>query len=114
MARMLVWLESSYKDFFAFPEEVQDDVKVALLLTSKGGKAGHAKPLLGFSGASVLEIVERDRSGAYSCILEARMSKFSLDSLLTMVIRLGADVTFFCQLTESQPGQIVISFPQSA
>ncbi|HEY4032715.1 MAG TPA: XRE family transcriptional regulator [Ktedonobacteraceae bacterium] len=47
-------------------------------------------------------------------LLEARMSKFSLESLLAMVIKLGADVTSFCQPTESQPGQIVISVPQSA
>lgn len=68
MARRLIWLGSSYKDFLTFPEELQDDVKVALLLASKGGKAAHAKPLLGFSGTSVLEIVERDRSGRYRCV----------------------------------------------
>lgn len=28
----------------------------------------HAKPLVGFSGASVLEIVERDPSGTYRCV----------------------------------------------
>lgn len=47
-------------------------------------------------------------------LLEARMSKFSLESLLAMVIRLGADVTTFCHPTVSEPGQIVISIPQSA
>ena len=47
-------------------------------------------------------------------LLEARMSKFPLENLLAMMIRLGADVTTFCQPTESQPGQIVISVPQSA
>ncbi len=47
-------------------------------------------------------------------LLEARMSKFPLESLLAMVIRLGADVTTFCQPTESEPGQIVISIPKSA
>jgi predicted XRE-type DNA-binding protein len=47
-------------------------------------------------------------------LLEARMSKFPLESLLAMVIRLGADVTTFCQPTESEPGQIVISIPKYA
>lgn len=47
-------------------------------------------------------------------LLEARMSKFPLESLLAMMIRLGADVTTFCQPTESEPGKIVISIPQSA
>ncbi len=68
MARKLVWLGSSHKDFLAFPEEIQDDVIAALSFAQDGDKAMHAKPLLGFSGASVLEIVEHDRSGTYRCI----------------------------------------------
>jgi phage-related protein len=61
-------LGSSHKDFLEFPEEVQDDVIAALSFAQDGDKAMYAKPLLGFSGASVLEIVERDRSGAYRCV----------------------------------------------
>ena len=68
MARRLVWLGSSHKDFLEFPKEVKRDVLAALLLARKGEKAVHAKPLLGFSGASVLEIVERDPSGTYRCV----------------------------------------------
>jgi phage-related protein len=68
VARRLVWLGSSYKDFLDFPKEVMRDVLAALLLARKGEKAVHAKPLLGFSGASVLEIVERDPSGTYRCV----------------------------------------------
>ena len=47
-------------------------------------------------------------------LLEARMSKFSLESLLAMMIRLGAGVTAFCEPTASEPGHIMISVPQSA
>jgi phage-related protein len=72
VARRLVWLGSSRKDFLEFPGEVQDDVEVALLLAMRGEKAVHAKPLLGFSGASVLEIVERDPSGTYRCVYTVR------------------------------------------
>lgn len=68
MARRLIWLGSSHKDFLDFPKEVMRDVLAALLLARKGEKAVHAKPLLGFSGASVLEIVERDPSGTYRCV----------------------------------------------
>ncbi|HWS82870.1 MAG TPA: type II toxin-antitoxin system RelE/ParE family toxin [Ktedonobacteraceae bacterium] len=68
MARKLVWLGSSHKDFVEFPKKVRRDVLAALLLAEKGEKATRAKPLLGFSGASVLEIVERDSSGAYRCV----------------------------------------------
>lgn len=68
MAWRLVWLGSSYKDFLEFPQEIKRDVLAAFLLVKKGEKAVHAKPLLGFSGASVLEIVERDPSGTYRCV----------------------------------------------
>jgi len=51
-----------------FPNEVRRDVVAALLLARNGQKAVNAKPLLGFSGASVLEIVARDRSGTYRCV----------------------------------------------
>jgi phage-related protein len=51
-----------------FPMAVQDDMVAALLLAREGRKAVHAKPLLGFSGATVLEIIENDLSGTYRCM----------------------------------------------
>jgi phage-related protein len=68
MARMLIWVGSSQKDLSAFPEHVKDDILTALGLAQEGLKAEHAKPLKGFSGASVLEIAESDRSGTYRCV----------------------------------------------
>jgi len=47
-------------------------------------------------------------------LLEARMSRFALEHLLAMVIRLGAGVTTFRQPTTNEPGHILISVPQSA
>lgn len=43
-------------------------ISYALFLAQKGDKATNAKPLKGFSGASVLEIVEDDSSGTYRCV----------------------------------------------
>lgn len=45
------------KDLRDSPEEVKADVGYALELVQKGEKPDSAKPLKGFSGASVLEIV---------------------------------------------------------
>ncbi len=45
----------------------------ALYLAQDGKKATNTKPLQGFSGASVLEIVERDPSGAYRCIYTVKL-----------------------------------------
>jgi predicted XRE-type DNA-binding protein len=47
-------------------------------------------------------------------LLEARMSKFPLEILLAMTIRLGAGVTSFRQPTESEPGHIMLCVPQPA
>ena len=51
------WIGSSYKDFREFPDGVQDVMGYALYQAQIGGKHGSAKPLKGFGGAGVLEIV---------------------------------------------------------
>ena len=51
------WIGSSYKDFRAFPDPVQDLMGYALYQGQIGEKHGSVKPLKGFGGAAVLEIV---------------------------------------------------------
>lgn len=51
------WIGSSYKDFRAFPDPVQDAMGYALHRAQGGAKHESAKPLKGFGGAGVLEIV---------------------------------------------------------
>ena len=51
------WIASSYKDFRAFPDSVQDAMGYALYQAQIGEKHAGAKPLKGFGGAGVLEIV---------------------------------------------------------
>jgi phage-related protein len=53
----LLWVGSSRKDLKRFPEDVQDVVGRALLDAQFGETPAVAKPLRGFAGASVLEIV---------------------------------------------------------
>ena len=54
----LYWVGSSLKDLRDSPEEVKDGIGYALELVQKGEKPANAKPLKGFGGAIVLEIVE--------------------------------------------------------
>jgi Phage-related protein len=54
--RTVRWMGSSYEDWKAFPDEVQDVMGYALDRAQQGKKAGNAKPMKGFKGASVLEI----------------------------------------------------------
>ncbi len=49
---------SSLKDLREFPEDVKDQMGYALHLAQHGRKHPDVKPLSGFKGASVLEVVE--------------------------------------------------------
>ena len=51
------WIGSSYKDLREFPDPVQDAMGYALYQAQIGLKHGNAKPLKGFGGAGVLELV---------------------------------------------------------
>jgi len=53
----LIWVGSSKKDLAILPADVQDVFGYALHLAQQGGKHTDAKPLKGFKGASVLEVV---------------------------------------------------------
>ena len=62
------WIGSSYKDFRAFPDEVQDHMGYALHLAQTGGKHEDAKPLKGFGGAGVLEVVSDHVGDTYRAV----------------------------------------------
>jgi phage-related protein len=56
--KKVVWIRSSKRDFKAFPETAQKHIGFALKSAQFGEKHSDAKPLKGFGGANVLEIVE--------------------------------------------------------
>jgi phage-related protein len=66
--RQLVFVGSSIDDLRSFPEDVKDVVGYALWLAQNGQKHPDAKPLKGFGGAGVLEIVDVYRGDAYRVI----------------------------------------------
>jgi phage-related protein len=68
------WVGSSRKDMKALPEDVQDTFGFALYLAQVGGKHPDAKPLKGFTGAGVLEIVEDYSSDTYRAVYTVRFS----------------------------------------
>jgi len=71
----LHWIGSSYKDLRAMPEDVQDTFGYALHLAQAGDKHDKAKPLQGFGGAGVLEVVETDEGGAYRAVYTVRFAE---------------------------------------
>jgi phage-related protein len=64
----LDFIGSSREDLKEFPDEVKQDIGYALFEAQKGQKSESAKPLKGFGGAGVLEIIERFDGDTYRAV----------------------------------------------
>lgn len=71
----IAWIASSRKDIRAFPEEVHDGVGLALYEAQVGRKNRSAKPLKGFKGAGVLEVVEDHDGNTYRAVYTVRFAE---------------------------------------
>src|SRR6476469_2322306 len=71
--RSVVWVGSSKRDLRAFPDEVQHEIGFALWRAQEGKKHPNAKPLKGFGGAGVLEIVTDEEGDTYRTIYTVRL-----------------------------------------
>jgi phage-related protein len=69
----VVWV-SSRSDLASFPEDVKDAIGYALYIAQRGGKHADAKPLRGFGGAGVLEIVEDHAGDTYRAVYTVRLA----------------------------------------
>lgn len=68
------WVGSSYKDFTAFPQAIQQEMGHALYLAQTGRMHVSAKPLKGFGDAGVVELVEHDRQGTYRAVYTVKFA----------------------------------------
>ena len=71
----LGWVGSSRKDLMDFPDAVQAEMGYALYLAQLGDKSTKAKPLKGFLGAGVLEIVEDYAGDTYRTVYTVRFKE---------------------------------------
>ena len=71
-SRPLVWIGSSRRDVRAFPPAVRRDIGYALYAAQEGELDPSAKPLSGFGGASVLEIVAEHRGDTWRAVYTVR------------------------------------------
>lgn len=62
------WIGSSLDDLKEFPDEVQQVVGYALYIAQCGDKHPSAKPLKGFKGAGVVEVVEDFDGDTYRAV----------------------------------------------
>jgi phage-related protein len=70
----IVWVGSSRSDLASFPDDVKDAIGYALYIAQCGGKHSDAKPLHGFGGASILEIVEDYAGDTYRAVYTVRLA----------------------------------------
>jgi phage-related protein len=68
------WVGSSRDDLRRFPEEVRRRVGGALWEAQIGGKAPYAKPLKGFGGAGVLEVVDDFDGNTFRAVYTVRFA----------------------------------------
>jgi phage-related protein len=71
----IVWIGSSLKDLRRFPEVPRRAVGIALRAAQEGSKHPDAKPLRGFGGASVSEIVENFDGDTYRAVYAVRFTE---------------------------------------
>lgn len=70
----LFWVGSSKNDLRKFPEDVQDAMGYALHHAQIGEKHKNAKPLRGFGGAGVLEVVEDYDGDTYRAVYTVKFA----------------------------------------
>jgi phage-related protein len=75
MEKPLLWIASSKRDLKKFPKPVQYNLGRALQTAQWGGKSDDAKPLKGFKGASVLEVVEDYDGDTYRAVYTVKFRR---------------------------------------
>ncbi len=72
--RQVRWVGSSKEDLSSFPEEVRRRIGGALWEAQIGRKAPYAKPMRGFGGAGVLEVVDDFDGDTYRAVYTVRFA----------------------------------------
>lgn len=70
----LFWIGRSYADLLDCPDGVRRTFGFALGLAQQGGKFVDAKPLEGFGGAGVLELVEDWQTDTVRCVYTVKFA----------------------------------------
>jgi phage-related protein len=73
--RSLVWMASSRRDLRGFPREVRRNLGQALYAAQQGETDPAAKPLRGFGGGSVLEIVADHDGDTWRAVYTVRYAE---------------------------------------
>ncbi len=70
--RRVIWILGSKRDLKTFPRLIQSKIGYALWLAQEGGKHPDVKPLRGFGGAGVLEMIADFDGATYRAVYTVR------------------------------------------
>ena len=73
--RPVRWVASSKRDFREFPDDVQDVMGYALHLAQQGGQHASTKPLKGFGGAGVVEIIDDHQGDTFRTVYTVKFAE---------------------------------------
>jgi phage-related protein len=74
-ARPIRWLGNSRETIRGFPEAVKDDIGTALFAAQIGEKHEDAKPLKGFGGATILEIIANHDGDTFRAVYTVKFKQ---------------------------------------
>ena len=74
VAKPLVWIGSSRRDFRDFPDEVKSELGYGLFQAQLGERHRNAKTLSGFGGGGVIEMVDDHRGDTYRTVYTVRLA----------------------------------------
>jgi phage-related protein len=72
--KSVIWIGSSRRYFRSLPRDVKSHMGYALYVAQRGGKHRDAKPLKGFGGAGVVEIVKDHRGDTFRAVYTVRFA----------------------------------------
>jgi phage-related protein len=73
--KRLVWVRSSKEDLKGFPKAAQSHIGFALKVAQFGEKHPDAKPMRGFGGANVVEVIENHEGDTYRAVYTVRFAE---------------------------------------
>jgi phage-related protein len=73
--RPIIWVGSSRRDLRTFPREVRRDIGQSLYAAQQGETDPLAKPLRGFGGGSVIEIVAQRHGDTWRTVYTVRYAE---------------------------------------
>jgi len=76
MLKPISWIGSSKRDLLNFPEDIVDGMGHALWIVLSGETPNNAKPLKGFGGASVMELVDDGEDSTFRVVYTTKFSGF--------------------------------------